>query len=193
MSASDKSKLDGIADGANNITVDSVRSTSSGNPLQNKVVTAALNAVEDRASALENKTKTAATSSAMGMMSAADKAKLDGIAEGSNKTTVDSVMSTSSTNPVQNKVIASALTAVENRASALETAKETKLDTKTLSAGSTTLSWTNSLVGDSSLIKVYTSVYGVTPISVTQSGTTVTVVFAAQSSAMDACVTVKNG
>lgn len=43
MSASDKSKLDGIASGANKITVDSSLSSSSTNPVQNKVVQAALN------------------------------------------------------------------------------------------------------------------------------------------------------
>lgn len=50
-----------------------------------------------------------ATNSISGLMSAADKTKLDGIATGANKTTVDSSLSASSTNPVQNKVIKSAL------------------------------------------------------------------------------------
>lgn len=62
-----------------------------------------------------NTTYSAATSSAAGLMSAADKAKLDGIATGANKTTVDSSMSSSSTNPVQNKVIKSY---VDNQVSA---------------------------------------------------------------------------
>lgn len=51
----------------------------------------------------------AATQSAVGLMSAADKKKLDGIATGANKITVDGAMSTSSTNPVQNKVVKSQL------------------------------------------------------------------------------------
>ena len=42
MSASDKSKLDGIATGANKITVDSSMSSTSTNPVQNKVVNTAL-------------------------------------------------------------------------------------------------------------------------------------------------------
>ena len=42
MSASDKSKLDGIATGANKTTVDSSLSTTSTNPVQNKVVNAAI-------------------------------------------------------------------------------------------------------------------------------------------------------
>lgn len=42
MSASDKSKLDGIASGANKTTVDSSLSSTSTNPVQNKVVNSAL-------------------------------------------------------------------------------------------------------------------------------------------------------
>lgn len=46
-----------------------------------------------------------ATQSAAGLMSAADKTKLDGVAVGANKTIVDEALSSTSTNPVQNKVI----------------------------------------------------------------------------------------
>lgn len=42
MSASDKSKLDGIASGANKTTVDSALSSTSTNPVQNKVIDSAL-------------------------------------------------------------------------------------------------------------------------------------------------------
>ena len=57
-------------------------------------------------SALNGKAdKTNATSSVAGLMSAADKAKLDGIAEGATKITVDSEMSASSANPVMNGTI----------------------------------------------------------------------------------------
>ena len=56
-----------------------------------------------------NVSATAATESASGLMSAADKKKLNGIAAEANKTVVDSSLSTSSTNPVQNKVIKSEL------------------------------------------------------------------------------------
>lgn len=56
-----------------------------------------------------------ATTSAAGLMSAADKAKLDGvIAGGPNHVTVDSTLSADSTNPVQNKVIKSALDGKSN-------------------------------------------------------------------------------
>ncbi len=46
-----------------------------------------------------------ATQSAAGFLSASDKKKLDGVAEGANKTTVDSKISETSTNPVQTKAI----------------------------------------------------------------------------------------
>ena len=50
-----------------------------------------------------------ATTSTAGLMSAADKVKLNGIASGANKTTVDTALSTSSTNPVRNSVVTTAL------------------------------------------------------------------------------------
>lgn len=46
MSASDKSKLDGIASGANKITVDSALSSTSTNPVQNKAVYTAINNIK---------------------------------------------------------------------------------------------------------------------------------------------------
>lgn len=46
-----------------------------------------------------------ATTTAPGLMSAADKIKLDGVATGANKTVVDAAMSDTSTNPVQAKVV----------------------------------------------------------------------------------------
>lgn len=55
-----------------------------------------------------------ATASAAGLMSAADKAKLDRVAAGSNHVIVDAELSTTSTNPVQNKVIKSALDGKSN-------------------------------------------------------------------------------
>jgi hypothetical protein len=42
MSSTDKAKLDGIASGANKTTVDSALSSSSTNPVQNKVINSAL-------------------------------------------------------------------------------------------------------------------------------------------------------
>lgn len=51
----------------------------------------------------------AATTSANGLMSSTDKAKLDGIEAGATAITVDSAMSSTSENPVQNKVVYTAL------------------------------------------------------------------------------------
>lgn len=100
MSATDKKKLDGIATGATKITVDTALSSTSTNPVQNKVIY----------SALSGKAGTSvATTNTNGLMSAADKTKLDGIASGANKTIVDTTLSDTSTNPVQNKVIKTAL------------------------------------------------------------------------------------
>ena len=77
-----------------------------------------------------------ATASAAGLMSAADKAKLDGVAAGSNHVTVDAELSTTSINPVQNKVIKSALDGKSNTGHThddryyTETEVNTKLDGK---------------------------------------------------------------
>lgn len=71
-------------------------------------------------SALSNKAdKVNATKSAAGLMSAADKVKLDGIAAGATKVTVDSEMSASSTNPVENRIISAALTPIKANATSV--------------------------------------------------------------------------
>lgn len=97
---------------AGGVTVDAEMSATSTNPVQNKVITAALAGKAGTA---------AATTSANGLMSAADKKKLDGVADGANKTTVDSTMSASSTNPVQNKIVKSY---VDNKVSGFQTASQ---------------------------------------------------------------------
>ena len=100
MSAADKVKLDGIDVGANKTVVDAALDAGSANPVQNKAVKAAL----------DGKAGTAvATTSANGLMSAADKTKLDGVEAGANKTTVDAALDAASENPVQNKAVKAAL------------------------------------------------------------------------------------
>lgn len=90
-----KNKVSEVA-ASGGVDVDNALSATSTNPVQNKVVKAAL----------DKKAGTAvATTSANGLMSKADKTKLDDIERGANKTTIDSAMSGSSVNPVQNKVI----------------------------------------------------------------------------------------
>lgn len=90
-----KAKISEVA-ASGGVDVDNALSATSTNPVQNKVVTAALTGKAGTA---------VATTSANGLMSKLDKAKLDGIEKGANKTTIDSTMSGSSVNPVQNKVI----------------------------------------------------------------------------------------
>lgn len=76
--------------------VDDAMSATSTNPVQNKVVKAALDGKAG---------KDVAAASANGLMSAEDKVKLDGVEDGATKTIVDDAMSDTSANPVQNKVV----------------------------------------------------------------------------------------
>lgn len=100
MSAANYSKLSGIEAGANKTVVDAALDATSTNPVQNKTVKTAL---DGKASTAE------ATTGAAGLMSAADKAKLDGVEAGANKTTVDAALDAASENPVQNKAVKAAL------------------------------------------------------------------------------------
>lgn len=85
--------------------VDNALSATSTNPVQNKVIT----------SALEGKAGTAeATGSAKGLMSSLDKTKLDSIDYGATKIVVDSKLSSGSKNPVENYIIKAALDNLEN-------------------------------------------------------------------------------
>lgn len=72
-----------------------------------------------------------ATTSAAGLMSAADKAKLDAVAAGSNHVIVDAELSTTSTNPVQNKVIKSALDGKSNTGHTHDDRYYTKMEVNT--------------------------------------------------------------
>ena len=128
MSAADKAKLNGIAKGATKITVDTALSNTSTNPVQNKVIH----------SALSGKAGTSvATTSANGLMSAADKTKLNGIAKDANKTIVDTTLSDSSTNPVQNKVVKAALDNKADKTALDAKADKTALDGKLDKTGGT--------------------------------------------------------
>lgn len=64
MSASDKSKLNGIATGATNVTVDSALSSTSTNPVQNKAINTALSAKADTTTVTEIQTEVNARPSA---------------------------------------------------------------------------------------------------------------------------------
>lgn len=86
-------------------TVDDSLSATSENPVQNKVITSAL---EDKAGTAE------ATGSSKGLMSSLDKTKLDSIDYGATKIVVDSKLSSGSKNPVENYIIKAALDNLEN-------------------------------------------------------------------------------
>ena len=105
MSSADKTKLDGIASGANNYTLPKASASTLGGIKVGTNLSIDSNGV---LSATDT-TYVAATTSADGLMSKSDKTKLDGIEEGANKTIVDSALSDSSTNPVQNKIVKAAL------------------------------------------------------------------------------------
>ena len=69
-----------------------------------------IHVTSDDRSVWDNKAeKDVATTSANGLMSKADKVKLNSISSGANKITVDTALSGTSTNPVQNKIINTAL------------------------------------------------------------------------------------
>lgn len=90
-----KAKIAEVA-ASGGVDVDNALSATSTNPVQNKAITAAL----------AGKAGTSvATTSANGLMSKADKNKLDGIAAGATKVAIDSTVSGSSNNPVANRVI----------------------------------------------------------------------------------------
>lgn len=140
----EKTKLAGIADGANKYA----HPTTSGNkhiPSGGRSGQILRWSADGTAvwGADNNTTYGDVTQSAHGLMTAADKKKLDGIAAGATKVAVDSALSATSTNPVQNKAVKAALdsksasghthTMITNRAllvsGANNTAKWVKLGT----------------------------------------------------------------
>ena len=106
----EKTKLAGIADGANKYAHPTTSGNkhipsggSSGQILRWSADGTAVWGADN------NTTYNDATQSAHGLMTAADKKKLDGIAAGATKVAVDSALSATSTNPVQNKAVKAAL------------------------------------------------------------------------------------
>lgn len=107
-----------------------------------------------------------ATTDVAGLMSAADKTKLNGIATGANKTTVDSSLSSTSTNPVQNKVINTALAAKAPLASpaltGTPTAPTAAAGTNTMQIATTAFVMTMAQASASQL-KIFKTVHVSTP------------------------------
>ena len=107
MTAAERTKLSGVATGANKTVVDSALSATSTNPVQNMVINSAL---AGKANSIHTHTlDDVSETTDKKILTATERTKLSGIAEGANKTTVDSSLSSSSTNPVQNKVVNTAL------------------------------------------------------------------------------------
>lgn len=77
-------------------SVDSSLSSTSTNPVQNKIIKTELDKKAER---------DVVNTTTNGLMSVADKKKLDGIATGANKITVDDALNATSKNPVQNQVV----------------------------------------------------------------------------------------
>ena len=98
-----------------------------------------------------NTTYNDATQSVHGLMSTADKVKLDGIASGANKTTVDSAISDSSTNPVQNKVIKAELDKKSNTGHTHDDIYYTESEMNTKLAGKANTSHTHASADITSL------------------------------------------
>ena len=82
-----------------------------------------------------------ATTTTHGLMSTADKVKLNGIETGANKTIVDASLSATSTNPVQNKAVHAEFNSVRTLVSSTESSLQGKIDqvSANLSSAQTTL------------------------------------------------------
>lgn len=107
MTPAERTKLSGVETGANKTVVDSALSSTSTNPVQNKVINTALSgkANSSHTHTLDDVSETTDKK----ILTATERTKLSGIAEGANKTIVDSALSSTSTNPVQNNVVNTAL------------------------------------------------------------------------------------
>lgn len=160
-------------------------------------------------------TPTNATSSVAGLMSAADKAKLDNLVAQSESATAGvssfngrsgavtpqagdysfSLLS-GAVDLTQLPDVTTKVSEATTSASGLMTANEKtkvakslyRLDTKTLTAGETSLTWTDSNISSDAAVDVYASIYGVAPTAMAFSGTTITVTFKAQTADMDVCL-----
>ena len=76
-----------------------------------------------------------ATTTTHGLMSTADKSKLDGIAEGANKTIVDSSLNATSTNPVENKAVHAEFNSVRTELADASSGLQSQIDGHTTLIG----------------------------------------------------------
>lgn len=159
MSSADKTKLNGIATGAEvnqnafssivvgSTTISADAKTDTLTMVAGSNITLTPDATNDKITiAATDTTYGNATTSAAGLMTAAMVTKLNGIATGANKTTVDTSLSSSSTNPVQNKVIYNALAG-----KAATSAIPTKTSQLTNDSDYATKEYVNSLAGNAGI------------------------------------------
>lgn len=112
MSAADKTKLDGVAAGANKYVLPVAGKALGGVKTTSDVASASgytPSPIVDGVVYYKDTTYPPASQSAPGTMSAADKRKLDGVAEGATRVVVDAALDAGSANAVQNKAVKSAL------------------------------------------------------------------------------------
>lgn len=76
-----------------------------------------------------------ATTTTHGLMSTADKSKLDGIAEGANKTIIDSSLNATSTNPVENKAVHAEFNSVRTALADTSSGLQSQIDNHTTLIG----------------------------------------------------------
>lgn len=69
---------------------------------------------------------------------------------------------------------------------------EKRLPAQSLTAAGGTLTFKDASITENSMITPWTTVYGISPTSVTATAGTCTVTFDAQESAFDVCITVRN-
>lgn len=105
MSATDKAKLDGIAVNANKYELPVATTDVLGGVKQGENITIA----EDGTISSKNTEYGIVTTDKEGLMSAGDKAKLDGIAANATRVLVDAELSSTSENAIQNKAVKAAL------------------------------------------------------------------------------------
>ena len=115
-----------------------------------------------------------ATETTDGLMSSTDKTKLDGVEGGANKTVVDTEVTEGSTNAVSSGAVYTAIKEVKDIIPTTATIEQT------LTAGETTLTFTNGAITDSATLDVSTTVYGMAPTAASQYGNTLTLTFDAQ-------------
>lgn len=142
----EKNKLAGIATGATKTTVDATFSSTSTNPVQNKVISAA---IDDIGTQLDTKVdKVSGKGLSANDYTTAEKNKLSGIATGANKTVLEDALSTTSTNGIQNKAVALKFQGVDSDIEGINSTLKTKADASDLATVKSDLSKASTTAGN---------------------------------------------